>query len=46
MQQIGKAKPDLQRMIDRKNLKPDKEEMEVLEKVEAMLNEKKPVRDG
>lgn len=36
----------MQRSIDRKNLKPDKEEMEVLDKVEVMLNEKKPIRDG
>ena len=37
----------MQRLIDRKNLKPDKEEKEVLEKVLNMLKvDKKPVRDG
>lgn len=38
--------PDLQRSIDRKNSKPDKEEKEVLMKVKEMLENKQPVRDG
>ena len=37
---------DLNRMIARKNSKPDVEERDVLLKCVEMLNNKKPVRDG
>ena len=46
LQQINKAVEDLNRVIERMNKKPDKEERDVLLKCKEMLENKTPVRDG
>lgn len=46
LQKLSKVKPPIQLAIDRKNDKQAKEEMAILDKVTALLNDKKPVRDG
>jgi len=47
LQQIERVLPDINRVIERKNQKPDVEERDLLLKVKHMLTEeKKPVRDG
>lgn len=46
LQQIAKACEDLDRVIARKNLKPDKEEKEVIMKCKDMLENKLPIRNG
>ena len=46
LQQIAKAVEDLNRVIARKNNKPDVEERELLLKCQEMLTNKTPIRDG
>jgi len=46
LQQIAKAVEELTRVISRKNNKPDIEEREILLRCQAMLQDKKPIRDG
>lgn len=46
LQQIAKAVDDLNRVIARKNNKPDVEERDLLLKCQEMLANKTPIRDG
>ena len=46
MQQVVKREAELDNQIKRKNLKQDKEELEVLGKVKALLIDGKSVKDG
>ena len=46
LQQIAKALEDLNRVIARKNAKPDVEEAAILVRCQEMLNNKQPIRDG
>jgi GTP-binding protein YchF len=46
LQHIEKRMPELEKLIARKNLKPDRDERDLLLKVEAMLKEGKWIKDG
>lgn len=46
LQKLAKIKPPIKLAIDRKNCRIAGEEMVILNKVEELLNDRKPVRDG
>ena len=46
LQHLARLLEELNRLIERKNLKPDKEERETLLRCKEMIENKQPIRDG